>query len=91
MHRARLRDSFPQGEQVACAYAAQCYQHSGEFEGGKFAGSGGLGQWAKKFWELWERGKKISLGWWGANEMCGYSKLSSLGFANNTWVAFKLC
>lgn len=44
MHRARLRDSFPQGEQVACAYAAQCYQHSGEFEGGKFAGSGGLGQ-----------------------------------------------
>lgn len=44
IHRARLCDLLPQGEQVACAYAALCYQHSGEFEGGKFAGGDGLGQ-----------------------------------------------
>lgn len=61
MHRARLRDLFPQGEQAACAYAAQFYQHIGEYEGGKFAGGDGLGQWAKKFWELLERG--INLPW----------------------------
>lgn len=36
-------------------------------------------------------GKKVHLGGWGANEMCGYTKLSLLGFANHTCVALKLC
>lgn len=35
--------------------------------------------------------KKVHLGGWGANEMCGYTKLSLLGFANHTCVALKLC